>query len=148
MYIWCLSGIKTTENPPGPWMHTHSPSITGVSWLQDWPSSYSSRLPALIYYLCLLFYCNTTCGGNKQGAVHLVKPSAKVFVARWACLFFIWQIHPISLTANVSRCLHISASRFDEHSRSICLPGWFLLVPQNSRNLNYTNMLCGPQMLH
>lgn len=43
MCFWPLLGIKTTGNHPGPRMPTHSQSITGVSWLQDWPSSYSSR---------------------------------------------------------------------------------------------------------
>lgn len=44
LHLLCPSlGIKTTGNPPGLRTLTPSPNSTGVSWLQDWLSSYCSR---------------------------------------------------------------------------------------------------------
>lgn len=55
-------GTKTTGNPPGPRTPTSSPSSTGASSLQDWPSSYCSKYvsPLFIAYDLLLIFRQTT----------------------------------------------------------------------------------------
>lgn len=52
------------------------------------------QVSALIYYRCLFFYCDTTCGGNKQGLCPALNSQIKSFVARWACLFSFGRFIP------------------------------------------------------
>lgn len=114
MYFWPLLGIKTTENRPGLRMHTHSQSITGASWLQDWPSLYSSRY-GLLFTICFFFLLQHNVWRKQTRTVPRIKLSDKVFCSEVSLLFLIWRIHLISLIGNVSRCLHSVASPFDKH---------------------------------
>lgn len=50
-------GIRTTGNRHGLLMRTPSPSSTGVSWLQDWRSSSSSRCVLCVWGLSAAVSC-------------------------------------------------------------------------------------------